>query len=238
MVRRRFRSAVGLVGVVVATTALVLLSGASALARPPQLVSAVSRMNHTGAGTFDVQLPLTGGTGIECRDVSGGMTIALKFDQAIKGANASITAGAAKVAGQPTINTDTLLVNLTGVKDAQALNLRLANITNGAGEKLAAVDVPFRVLFADVNASAKLSDVDANLVRLAVWTKTPVRGNSFRGDVNHDGVLNAADITAIVAAVNRGGLVTGADTGNTAPTISVIPDQQAVTGLPSTPAGF
>ena len=35
---------------------------------PLQLTSAVSRMTHGGAGDFDVNLPLTGEPGVECRN--------------------------------------------------------------------------------------------------------------------------------------------------------------------------
>src|SRR4051812_27544797 len=113
MVRRRPFNAVGLMGVFVAAAVALILSAAPAFARAPQLVSAVSRMTHAGAGTFDVQLPLKGGSGIECRDVSKGMTIAQKFDQAIKDADPSIAAGVARISGKPQIKTDTVLVTLT-----------------------------------------------------------------------------------------------------------------------------
>ena len=45
----------------------------------PPLLSAVSRMVHGGAGTFDINLPATGTPGIECRTgpVAGGYQIAL-----------------------------------------------------------------------------------------------------------------------------------------------------------------
>ena len=37
----------------------------------PVVQSAVSRKTHGGAGAFDVNLPLTGTTGVECRTTGG-----------------------------------------------------------------------------------------------------------------------------------------------------------------------
>jgi len=69
---------------------IVGLSAVPAWAAPPQLNSAVSRMNHGTAGTFDVQLPLNGPSGIECRTIARGLTIVLSFNQRVVGGTASI----------------------------------------------------------------------------------------------------------------------------------------------------
>jgi hypothetical protein len=66
----------------------------AAQSAPPQLVSAVSRMTQ-GTGTFDIQLPLSGGTGVECRSLLNGLTIVLSFDQPIVSGDASVTPGTA-----------------------------------------------------------------------------------------------------------------------------------------------
>src|SRR5678815_3147386 len=78
---------------------LTLFSFASAAySAPPQLLSAVSRMTQ-GASSFDIQLPLSGGTGIECRSLANQLTLVLTFDQPVVSGNAGVTPGSAVVNG-------------------------------------------------------------------------------------------------------------------------------------------
>ena len=86
-----------------ATLSQLLLAGLAFLflaqtahATPPQLLSAVSRMPH-GVASFDIQLPLTAGTGVECRTLTNGLTIVLSFDQPIVSGDASVNPGSATV---------------------------------------------------------------------------------------------------------------------------------------------
>jgi hypothetical protein len=78
-------------------TGLALVCFAStAHSAAPQLVSAVSRMAQ-GVSSFDIQLPLSGGTGIECRTLINGLTIVLSFDQPVVSGEASVAPGSATV---------------------------------------------------------------------------------------------------------------------------------------------
>ena len=45
----------------------------------PACYSAVSRKTHTGAGDFDVNLPLAGEPGVECRSGAVGHTMVFTF---------------------------------------------------------------------------------------------------------------------------------------------------------------
>ncbi len=60
----------------------------------------VSRKIHGGAGTFDVNLPLTGNSGIECRSggANGDHQVVFTFGTSVTFANASV-AGAGSVTG-------------------------------------------------------------------------------------------------------------------------------------------
>src|SRR5580692_10020119 len=89
-----------------------LISASLAHATPPVLVSAVSRLTHGKMGPFDVMLPLTGGSGIECRNINAGMQIVITFDQAVTGGSASITNGTATINGVPVFSGSTMTVNL------------------------------------------------------------------------------------------------------------------------------
>ena len=65
----------------------------------PTPTSVVSRKVHGGAGTFDINLPLSGPVGIECR--SGGGTnvyqIVVTFASAVTASGASVTGGTGTV---------------------------------------------------------------------------------------------------------------------------------------------
>jgi uncharacterized protein (DUF1800 family) len=213
---------------------------ATAVAAPPVLTCAVSRMSHGSSGTFDVQLPLTaGGTGIECRDTGSGVTVVLSFNQVVTGGTAKVSAGKATLDGNPAFAQNTMTVKLGGVADGQTITLDLSDVTNGGGETLPAAGVTFRTVRGDVNASGSVTAADLDLVKAAVGAG--VNGGNFRFDLNSNGSLSAADVNQVKRAVTDGPETAAAavePTANTAPTISSIPNQQAVTGVPSTPAGF
>src|SRR4051794_37616384 len=79
---------------------LALSYAPTALASPPVMVSAVSRLQHGAGGPlFDIQLPQAFPYGCECR-VSTTTTLVITFDQNITGGTAAVTAGTA-TAGTP-----------------------------------------------------------------------------------------------------------------------------------------
>jgi uncharacterized protein (DUF1800 family) len=218
--------------IVMGLSLLLFLSAAGprAFATPPVLVSAVSRMSHASAGSFDVMLPLSGGSGIECRSVAGGMLLVVTFDQAVTGGTAAVTGGTAAVVGNPTFSGSTMSVSLNGITDAQTFSLTLSNMTNAGNETLASAAVPFRTLFGDVNGDGALNGADVNICRAAVASSAPVNAGNFRSDVSVDGILNGSDVNQIRAAVAAGASVAGGPTYNTPPTISTIATQSVVTG--------
>ena len=97
---------------------------------PLQVVSAVSRMTHTGVGSFDIDLPLSGTPGIECRNGSGNHTIVVSFSNTVVSGNASVTSGVGSVSGSPSFNTNRMTINLTGVADVQKITVTLTNVTD------------------------------------------------------------------------------------------------------------
>ena len=88
----------------------------------PTPTNVVSRKIHRSAGTFDINLPLTGSAGVECR--SGGTSntyqVVFTFPNAVTVGGATVTPGAGgsgSVVGAPIVSADgkTVTVNLTGV---------------------------------------------------------------------------------------------------------------------------
>jgi uncharacterized protein (DUF1800 family) len=212
--------------------------GQVAYATPPVLLSAVSRMTHGAAGSFDVQLPLTGGSGIECRSTAAGLSIVITFDQPVTSGSAAITLGTGTLNGNPVFSASTMTVNLSAVANAQALNLTVTNVTNAASETLASAVVPFRTLRGDILATGLLTGSDVGICASNVGSGATVNGSNFRCDVNVDGMLSGADVGMTAASVGGGASVTGGPTANTAPTIGTVANQSAVTGQPLSPVGF
>ena len=210
----------------------------AARATPPVLVSAVSRLAHGSAGNFDVMLPLSGGSGIECRNVNNGIQIVATFDQAISGGTATITGGTATISGTPTVSGSTMSVKITGLADAQAVTLTLSNIVNAGNETLATAVIPFRTLFGDINGDGALTASDINLCRGAISNAVAINTGNFRSDLNLDAAFNATDVNLLRQAVSTGATVGGGPTNNTPPTISTIIKQSVVTGTVMSPVGF
>ena len=206
-------------------------------ATPPVMLSAVSRLKQPTAA-YDVNLPLSGGSGIECRSISGGMQIVVTFDQAVVGGTAALTSGTGSIQGTPVFSGTTMTVALTGVTDAQSLVLSLSNIVNAGSESLASAAVPFRTLFGDVNGDGNLTATDVNLCRNAIANGGAVNLGNFRCDLNLDGSFSSSDVNLLRAAVATGATVAGGPTNNTPPTITAIANQSVVTGVALSPVGF
>ena len=99
---------------------------------PVQVVGAVSTKTHGSAGQFDIPLPLSGTTGIECR--SGGAnnahTIVFTFTNTLSSVgSASVSSGIGTVSSSA-IGADAhqYLVNLSSVGNAQTITVSLTNV--------------------------------------------------------------------------------------------------------------
>ena len=199
-----------------------------------ELTSAVSRKAH-GATTFDIPLPLTGGSGIECRAVAGAPTLVFLFDQPITGGTAAVTAGHGQVtAGGVTIAGNAMTIVLSGATNAQAVTVTASNVVSAAGGTLSAVSVTVRLLHGDINSDGTVTTADTNLVTASVGK--PVDGFTYRCDRDFNGSITGADVTAVSGAVST--TVAGGATQNTLPTITDIQDQAGVTGVAGSPIAF
>lgn len=97
-----------------------------------KLLCASSRKSQ-GGKNFDINLPLTGTLGVECRSggAQGNFTLVLRFTNKLNSVGiASVTTGMGSVSGTPMINGNTMTVNLTGVANAQKIIVTLNNVTD------------------------------------------------------------------------------------------------------------
>jgi hypothetical protein len=158
----------------------------------------VSRKVHGNAGQFDVNLPLAGPHGIECRSggASGDYTLVFTFVNTLANVDgASVTSGTGSVTTSNIDSNDrhNYIVNLTGVTNAQTITVNLTNVTDSAGNSSPAVAGSMGVLLGDVNASGRVDAADVSSVRQQ--TLQNVDGSNFREDINASGRIDAADVS-------------------------------------------
>jgi len=174
----------------------------------PTVTSAVSRQTHGGAGTFDVNLPLTGTPGIECRSTGGTndytMVVTFTGNVTVTGSpQAEVTSGTGCVgsggvcSGNVSISANVVTVPLTNIANVQTINVRLNGVNNAAVAPAPATDItiPMSILVGDTNANATVNAADVSQTKARLGQV--VDATNFRSDVNANGSINAAD-TAII----------------------------------------
>ena len=159
------------------------------------LVSAVSRLTHGPAGTFDINMPLSGTSGVECRSAATYNAV-FTFDSAVTSGEVVVVSGTTTV-GPVTFSGNSMTASLTGVTAAEVVTLRAQNI-NGDGQPHG--DVPFGFLVGDANGDRGVTKPDQTLVQGQL--NQPVTSANFREDLTADGRIKNADVN--VVKTNRG----------------------------------
>ena len=169
---------------------------------PPPPLSAVSRKVHGAAGILDINLPLTGAPGIECR--SGGATgdyqIIITFANPVtvngpvqakvmSGTGTVGTNGAAN-GGAVTVNGSTVTVPLTNVANAQTVTVALFDVHQGASAGDIAVQMS--VLIGDTTGNGVVNSTDVSETKALSGTAV-----ASRNDVVVNGVINSSDISLV-----------------------------------------
>jgi hypothetical protein len=173
---------------------------------PIQLASAASVKTHGAAGTFGVDLPLTGSPGIECRTggTNGDYTIVFTFAQTLGDVTgASVTSGTGRVTSSM-IGADAhqYIVNLTGVTNEQTITVSLHNVTGPPGTFSSIVSVRMGVLEGDTtdNRAVNASDVSQTQSQ----SGQTLTNDNFRTDVTVNGSINSADISFVQSRSGTG----------------------------------
>jgi hypothetical protein len=159
------------------------------------LTGAASRLTHGTAGDFDIEMPLTGTSGVEDRS-STTYTAVFTFDSPVTSGEVTVLSGTATV-GAITFSGNEMRAQITGVTNAEIVTLHTENI-NGDGQSHG--DVPFGFLTGDIDGSRVVDkpDVDAvNADRGQVVTAA-----NFRVDLNLSGKIDKQD-NQIVSANKR-----------------------------------
>jgi hypothetical protein len=164
---------------------------------PFDLVSVVSRKTHRGAGNFDINLPLTGTPGVECRSggANGSHTLIFTFKTYLAGGDAVVTSGTGSVSGTPVISSNTITVNLTGVTDAQTITLTLQNMVDVANQVLPDTPISVSFLLGDISGNGKVDQPDSAAVNANKGHR--VDATNFRNDVNLSGKVDKTDVSTV-----------------------------------------
>ncbi len=161
-------------------------------ATPLQLTSAVSRKSHNGT-PFDIDLPLTGEPGVECR-IGAGHTLVFTFTRNVVSGGATVTSGTG-TAGAASFAGNTMTVPLSGVADQQKITVTLNGVTDVSSQVLPATAVSMNVLLGDTtaNKSVNASDVSQTKARSGI----AIDATNFRSDTNANGFINATDVSQV-----------------------------------------
>jgi hypothetical protein len=160
----------------------------------------VSRKKHGRAGTFDINLPLTGSAGVECRSAGTSNTfqVVFTFPKAVTVGGATVTPGAGgsgSVLGTPIVSADgkTVTVNLTGVTNVQTITVTLSSVSDGTST--GDVAVLMGMLIGDTTADRTVNTTDINQVKALVGQAAT--SANFRSDVTADGIIKNPDVTLV-----------------------------------------
>ena len=172
----------------------------------PTVISAVSRKIHGGAGILDVNLPLTGTPGIECR--SGGatndytMVVTFGGNVMVTGSpQAEITLGTGCVGnngsctGNVTVSGNVVTIPLTNIANAQRIHVRINGVNSAAYSPSSDFTVPMSLLVGDTNANGMVNAADVAQTKARLGES--VDGADFRSDLNASGNINAADAAIV-----------------------------------------
>ena len=166
-------------------------------------LSAVSRKTHGSISPpFDIDLPLSGNVGIECRIGQGTSSndhqVVVTFPVPVTVSNVTVSSGTGSVSTF-LVSGNQVFINLTGVANAQTIRITLVGVNDGTNT--ADVSVPMGMLLGDVNANKVVSNGDVSAIKAQVGQTVAL--SNFRDDVNANGTLSNGDVSVTQAQVGQ-----------------------------------
>jgi hypothetical protein len=163
------------------------------------LLSVVSRKVHGTAGTFDINLPLTGPRGVECRTPGQTGTVGVDYKMVFT-FTGPVTSCGTPSTGTVTPSGNTCTVNLTNVPNAQYTTVTLTGVsvpTACPAPFVGNVSGTMGLLIGDVNGDAPnapglVDSGDVFLVRQQTGQTTT--SSNFRKDINASGLIDSGDV--------------------------------------------
>jgi hypothetical protein len=157
-------------------------------------LATVSRKTHGAAGPFDIDLPLAGNGGIECRTggSNGDHQIVMNFATPMTVSSASITSGVGTV-NTATLNGAQVTASLTGVANGQQIVLTLFGVSDGVNTNN--VNIPMGLLLGDTEGNGTVNSTDVSQTKLR--SGEAATAVNFRSDVTVSGAINSSDISTV-----------------------------------------
>ena len=161
---------------------------------PPVPTQIVSQKTH-GAGSFGIDLPLSGSPGIECRTAgaSGNHQVKITFAVPVTFSFAAVTSGTGSVTNATGSGTNAVTVNLTGVANAQTITVTLFGVNDGTNT--GNLGVPMGVLLGDTTGSGTVNSTDVSQTKSK--SGQAVDATNFRTDVTVSNSINATDVGTV-----------------------------------------
>jgi hypothetical protein len=160
---------------------------------PLSLTNARSRKTHGQLANFDVNFPVTGAPGVECRP-GGNYSILFVFTNNVVNGTATVTAGNGSVSGAPTFAANVMNVNLTGVTDAQQITVTVT-ATDAYSHSLPAQAVNMKFLAGDTNGNGIVNSSDISQTK--THTGSVLSSANFRVDSTQDGSISSSDVSFV-----------------------------------------
>ena len=159
-------------------------------------VNAVSRKTHGVKGSFDINLPLTGSPGVECRTggASGSHQVIVTFSDVVTFSSAGLTSGLGTVASS-SISSNQVIINLANVANAQTITITLFGVKMKRNPIKINISVPMGVLVGDTTGDRFVNSADISQVKSQSGHSLTVL--NFFQDLNLDGFINSADISLV-----------------------------------------
>ncbi len=160
-------------------------------------MSAASRKTHGAKGDFDIDLPLTGDLGIECRTGLTRYAVVFTFNNNVTGAD-SATSGCGTIGSISVdpIDAHNLIVTYNGATcDGETVTVTANNVHDDQGNTLASASASMGLLVGDVTGDGRVVNGDIAAVR-AVQGQQANSAN-FRADVTLDGRINNQDVQTV-----------------------------------------
>lgn len=167
-----------------------------------QLTSAVSRKSHGGV-PFDIDLPLAGTPGVECRTggAGGDHALVFTFTTNVISGSAAITEGSG-LAGAATFSGNNMTVPLSGVTDVQKITVTLSGVTDASAQVLPSTSVSMNVLLGDTTGNKVVNATDVSQTKLQ--SGGAVSAASFRNDTNVSGSISGTDVSQVKLNTGHG----------------------------------
>jgi hypothetical protein len=127
--------------------------------------------------------------------------VVFRFSIPITQGSAAITSGTGTIASQTIDGTD-LVVNLTGVTNAQLMQFSITGVQDELGNSFGPTPAQFGFLVGDVNADRGVNSGDATIVRNN--SGAAPNGSVAASDLNCDGRINSGDAIIVRNASGSG----------------------------------